>query len=93
MGVNPSIDWANSPHYQLANRLAHLYLLRVLNDLPAYLVLVYFLNAEEMNGPATVSEWEVAISHEMRALGIPRGHRLTSFIINAFVDIKDIPRR
>ncbi len=30
--------------YQYINRLAHLYLLRVLNKIPAYLVFVYFVN-------------------------------------------------
>ena len=30
--------------YQYSNRLAHLYLLRVINNIPAYLIFVYFIN-------------------------------------------------
>ncbi|MYC36613.1 MAG: hypothetical protein F4X66_06825 [Chloroflexi bacterium] len=86
-----SIDWAQSRYFQYANRLAHLYLLRVLNGLPAYLVMLYFLNDEEMGGPSTVAEWENAITAETKALGIPRRHQLDSYIVPAFVDIRDIP--
>ena len=42
LGVDPSIPWSGRL-YQYANRLAHLYLLRELNSVPAFLVFVYFL--------------------------------------------------
>ena len=38
--LNPDIDLSKG-FYQYSNRLAHLYLLRELNDIPAYLVFVY----------------------------------------------------
>ena len=41
--LNPNIDLSKK-FYQYSNRLAHLYLLRKLNDIPAYLVFVYFVN-------------------------------------------------
>lgn len=91
IGTPPNVDWAKSRYYQYANRLAHLYLLRVLNELPAYLVMIYFLNDEERGGPAKVSEWKNAIAQEMAELGIPENHPLDKYIISAFVDVRDIP--
>ena len=90
-GITKPADWATSRYYQYANRLAHLYLLRVLNELPAYLVLIYFLNDEERGGPAKVSEWKDAIAQEMAELGIPENHPLDKYIISAFIDVRDIP--
>src|SRR5262249_19213035 len=43
IGCGSSHDWAHL-YYQYTNRLAHLYYLRTLNKLPAYLVFVYFVN-------------------------------------------------
>ena len=91
IGTTKTVDWAKSRYYQYANRLAHLYLLRVLNDLPAYLITLYFLNDEEMGGPSTIAEWESAIADEHQMLGIPSKHQLDKYIIPAFVDIRDIP--
>ena len=41
--LKPDVDLTKG-FYQSANRLAHLYLLRELNDVSAYLVFVYFVN-------------------------------------------------
>jgi len=71
---NSGHDWS-SLFYQYTNRLAHLYLVRELNDLPAYLIFVYFLNDQEMNGPKSVEEWIGAISLLKSYLGVGR-HRL-----------------
>ena len=43
LGADTDADWA-SRYYQYANRLAHLYLLRELNGLDAFLVVVCFVN-------------------------------------------------
>ena len=55
LGVDQSIDWLGT-FYQYTNRLAHLYLLRELNGINAYLVFLYFLNDTEMNGPQSIRE-------------------------------------
>jgi hypothetical protein len=81
-------DWS-SPFYQYANRIAHLYLLRVLDDIPAYLVFVYFLNDKDMGGPATKEEWFGAIHLAHSCLGIGR-NRLEQFICNVFIDVRDL---
>lgn len=61
----------NGPFYQYANRLAFQYFLRSLNDIESSLVFVYFTNAVDMDGPATVREWKGAIRLIHASLGIP----------------------
>jgi len=88
LGSKSSNDWS-STFYQYTNRLAHLYLLRVLNDIPAYLVFVYFLNDHEMDGPTTTEEWQGAVELLHTYLGI-RKNRLSKFIIDVCVDVRDL---
>jgi hypothetical protein len=83
-------NWSRG-FYQYANRLAHLHLFRQ-NDLPAYLVFVYFLNDAEMNGPATVDTWKGAIELLHTYLGIRR-NKLQKYIADVFIDINRIPNR
>ena len=78
-------DWT-STFYQYTNRLAHLYLLRVLNEVPAYLVIVYFVNDKEMNGPQSINEWHGALSLLKSYLGIGH-HRLKQYIADIFIDV------
>ena len=92
--VDTRADWTR-PFYQYANRLAHLYLLHVLNRVDAYLVNVYFLKDEDMSGPGTIvpqtiEEWESAIFTEEIALGIPPRHRLSSRVLSTFIDVAEI---
>jgi hypothetical protein len=80
-------DWSQG-FYQHTNRLAHLYLLRS-NNLPAYLVHVYFLKDFEMKGPDTYHEWEGAIRLVELYLGIGR-HKLRKFTANVYIDLQDL---
>jgi len=84
MNSSSKTDWSRG-FYQYTNRLAHLYLLRK-NQLPAYLVFVYFINDDAMNGPATVHEWMGALKVVYSYLGIGR-HKLRKFIADVFIDI------
>jgi hypothetical protein len=84
LGCRARVDWSRF-FYQYTNRLAHLCLLRK-NDLPAYLVFVYFLNDIEMNGPTTFQEWEGALKLLKSYLGIGK-HRLQKFVIDVYVDV------
>ena len=56
--------------YQYANRLAHHYLVRELNQIPSRLVFLYFLNAEDVNGPTSEEKWRGAIELLHAALGL-----------------------
>jgi hypothetical protein len=84
-GAAPNVDWSRL-YYQYANRLAHLYLLRELNEIPAWLVFLYFVNASEMDGPTSVEEWRPAINAAHTHLGIT-DERLQPYVIDIFLDI------
>ena len=86
--VNPERDWM-AEYYQYANRLAHLYLLRRLNDIDAYLVYVCFLNDTEMGGPTIKAEWATAIAEVERKLGI-LNHKLSEFVGHIYIDVNKL---
>jgi hypothetical protein len=86
-----SAEWAHT-FYQYANRLAFLYFLRQVNELPARLVFVYFVNARDVRGPASRAEWESALALMYAALGLPKRHPLSPFIHNLFIDVGELER-
>lgn len=45
------------PFYQYANRLAHLYYLKELNNINAFVIFIYFCNAPDVDSPANSDEW------------------------------------
>ena len=49
-GASSPSNWTKG-YYQYANRLAYLYFLRNLNEIPAWLISVYFVKDIDMNGP------------------------------------------
>ena len=94
------VDWSTS-FYQYANRLAHLYWLREVNGQDAYLINLFLLNDEEMNGPRSVEEWQAAIRLQEVFLGVRQGSQsgyaldqwVGAYVIDVFVDTKAIPVR
>ncbi len=56
--------------YQYANRLAHQYFLRELNKISSILVFLDFINAVEMDGPASELEWKGATRLLHAVLGL-----------------------
>jgi hypothetical protein len=88
LGVTPRADWSQT-FYQYTNRLAHLYLLRELNHLPAWLVFMYFVNAQDVDGPCSVDEWKGAIKLMHLYLGI-NNHRLSKYMIDLFIDVNEL---
>ena len=89
LGVNESIDWS-AGYYQYCNRLAHLYFLREINQLPAWLVFVYFVNDTDMSGPGTKEEWIDAIKAMKSALGLPENHLLSKYVIDLYLDVNSL---
>jgi hypothetical protein len=71
--------------YQYANRLAHHYLLRYVNRLPAHLLFVYFLNAEDVKGPSSELEWRGAIRLLHAALGLRDD--FDPYVHDVFIDV------
>ncbi len=86
LGVDKEIPWTGKL-YQYTNRLAHLYLLRELNGVDAYLVFVYFVGAEDVNGPKTVAEWKRALTVAKRVLGLGERHKLSKYVADVFIDV------
>lgn len=78
-------DWAGT-FYQVTNRLAHLYLLRVLNGIPSHLVFVYFVGDRKMKGPETADEWKGAVRVIENYLGVERT-KLSPFVHHVYLDV------
>lgn len=86
LGVANDIPWSGKL-YQYANRLAHLYLLRILNGVDAYLVFLYFTGASDVDGPATVAEWKAAQTVAKKVLGLPQRHELSRYAVDIYFDV------
>jgi hypothetical protein len=78
--------WSNL-FYQYANRLAHQYFLRKLNDVPSTLVFLYFVNADDMLGPKSEEEWHGAVRLIHAVLGLPRDLQRYG-VFDAFLDAR-----
>ena len=89
LNVNNNIDWTGT-FYQYANRIAHLYYLRVLNGIDAYLVNLYFLNDKSVDGPSTKDEWIGALAVIKQYLGIPKRNKLDKYMLEIFIDTKNL---
>lgn len=88
LNIKNEYDWSNT-FYQYTNRIAHLWYLRVLNNVPAYLFNIYFINDQSVNGPKSKQEWEGAIALLKSFLGIGK-HKLSKYMADIFIDLKSI---
>jgi len=84
--VDLAIDWSGKL-YQFTNRLAHLYFLREVNGIPAYLVSVYFVGDKQVSGPESVAEWQAALTDAKEVLGLGRRHRLSGHMADVFIEV------
>lgn len=87
--VNPEIPWHLS-FYQYTNRIAHLYYLRVLNNINAHLLFVNFINDSEMNGPTCAETWEACYQILEAGLGLKPKHVLSKYIHHVIIDTKKL---
>lgn len=79
-------DW--SIHfYQYANRLAHQYFFREINNIKSTLVFLYFLNADDMLGPMSEDEWHGASRLIHAVLGVPKDLRCHG-VFDVFLDTR-----
>jgi hypothetical protein len=83
--VREGADWLGK-YYQYANRLAHLYWLNM-EEVPAWLVVLYFIGDREQHGPDSEAEWRCRLNDMRIALGLPEYHILSDRIINIFMPI------
>lgn len=87
-GASGAANW-KEPFYQYANRLAHLYYLRTLNGLDAYLVFICFVDAPDVPRQCSESEWRGAIRIVQKALGLG-AHPYAPYIGHVFPSVPDI---
>lgn len=87
--VRSKTDWTHC-FYQYANRLAHLYLLRELNGIEAYLVFLYFLNdtTKPEEDPVAPEGWKAATSLVKTHLGVRKSQPwLSAHVAEIFIDV------
>ena len=87
-GAASTAGWLQG-HYQYANRLAHLYFLRQVNGIPAWLIFLYFINANDMAGPTSAEAWRSTIEGIHAHLAIKRD-KLGPYVIDIFLDVESI---
>ena len=87
LGGKCRMDWT-SGFYQYANRLAHLYFLRELNRLDAYLIFIYFLH-DDTHISTSRDEWAGALALQNNLMGLGR-HRLHEYVVELFIDTRDL---
>jgi hypothetical protein len=88
MGVpQDTADWRKDV-YQLANRVAFLYFLNVVANVPTWLVLVNFIS-DPTHKATSLDEWRQHYSKVFRRMGIHPGCRLLDRIIPVFLDVDD----
>ena len=88
LGISTDANWMGK-FYQYTNRIAHLYFLRVKNNIPAFLINLYFLNDHEVNGPKREEEWKAALEVMKIYLGLKK-HKLSKYMADVFIDVNDI---
>ena len=86
LGATPEADWLTG-YYQLANRLAHLWLLRS-HGVNAHLVLLQFTGETGMPTPATRQAYELALREAMVHLGLDG--RVPVGVHHVYLDVAEI---
>ena len=86
LGVKPDADWLGK-YYQYANRIAHLYFLNIIAQVPTWLVFLYFVGDTQQEGPLTVAGWKTALGEAKRELALPEHHLLNDRITDVFAPI------
>ena len=61
----------------------------LLYHIPAYLIFIYFIGDESVNGPKTKEEWLAAIQVMEKCLGLGR-HKLKKYMADIFIDVKEL---
>jgi len=70
LGADKRSDWYTQ-YYQSANRLAHLYFLRQVAKVPAWLANIYFVG-DESHVPTSREDWDEKIAEVGRCLGLAK---------------------
>lgn len=86
LNIKIDVDWSGK-FYQYTNRVAHLYFLREICKVNAYLLNIYFMNDKSVeHSPSTQAEWEAAIMVMKHYLGVSH-HKLSKYMLDVFIDV------
>ena len=86
LGVKSEPDWLGE-YYQYANRIAHLYFMNVVAQVPTWLVFLYFLgDTRPKKGPETVAGWETILDRVRKKIGLPNHPPLAQRIVTVFAE-------
>ena len=86
LGADINSDWLGD-YYQYANRIAHLYFLQEICEVPTWLVYTYFVNGWENEDPSMAQHWKESIANIYKRLGLPANHLLSDRLINIFPNL------
>ena len=89
LNIHNNVDWTGT-FYQYANRIAHLYYLKILNGIDAYLINIYFLNDKSVEGPSTKEQWKGALTVIKQYLGISKRNKLDKYMLDIFIDTNNL---
>jgi hypothetical protein len=87
LGVHRDFPWLGT-YYQYANRLACLYFLNIIANVPTRLIFVYFTGdrfPDSRRCPQTEAEWHGLIEACHSTLGLPQKHALSGRIHEVFL--------
>ena len=87
MGIDKSYDWARN-YYQLGNRLAYLYFMNEVLNIPTWLVLVNFVN-DTSYIKTSLEAWLKHYNQVYINMGINKNCRLLDKIIHVFPEVSD----
>ena len=90
LGIEGGLDSWTAGSYQAANRLAHLYFLREICQVPAYLVFVLFTD-DPLHQPTSHDVWSTSLPHFWTNLGLEGIPNYTAAILLPGLE-RPIPR-
>ena len=82
LGVEAGVNWLGD-YYQHANRIAHLWFLHA-EEIPTWLVYVYFVGDPTIRHPEDLHGWDVALRETDAAVALPDEHPLADSIMRVF---------
>ncbi len=82
-----NLDWKKG-FYQYANRLAHLYFLRKIGKINAYLIFLYFVN-DNTHIHTELNAWKAALYVQKRVMGLSHDYSKNG-VVEIFLDINEI---
>jgi hypothetical protein len=86
LGVEEKADWLGEV-YQHANRIAHLYFLRIVAHIPTWLVLLYFIGDKQQEGPEHAFHYDGVLREVKAKLALPDKHILSDYMGNVFIEV------